>query len=372
MNKVIHLSIFFFALNLACYAQTPPNGEAEKVTTEEIKVNVSVTDRAGNFVADVRAEDLVIDEDGRLHQASSVRLIAPSVLIALDTGGANRLAKNIQTTRKIAGNLIGTFAPNAHIAVMQFHDKIEFLSDWQTDRTELLRIVENRTNFGRRSSFVGAIAAANDFLAAAPTENRHLILITDATDSRNDEAARAAAIKKLLTGGAIVHVVSYAPLELAALAPQTKIIRKGEPNPRRLPPEIELAILGAGSNSSLELARLRRFPPRLLSVLTDYPFWKEKNSQTKALIAAQIQLVLLAETTGGEIVMPESIEEVLENSTTIARSINSQYVVTYAPKRPLKDAPTGEIRQIEASSRRIGLEAHGARRLTVFGTENGK
>lgn len=372
MNKFIHFLTLFFAFSLVCYAQTPPSDEAEKITTEEIKINVSATDRAGKFVADVKKEDLVINEDGRLHQANSVRLIPPSVLIAMDTGGVNRLAKNIQTTRKIAGNLIGALAPNASVAVMQFHDKVEFLSDWKTDRAELLKIVENRTNFGRRSSFVGAIAAANDFLAAAPTENRHLILITDAADSRDDKQARAAAIRKLLIGGAVVHVVGYAQLEFAALAPQTKILREGDPNPRRLPPEIELAILGAGSNSSLEIARLRRFPPRLLSVLTDYPFWKEKKSQTKLLIAAQIQLALLAELTGGELIMPESIEEIIANSAAIDRAVNSQYIVTYTPKRPLKDAAAGETRDIQVSSRRADLEARGARKLIVFGKENGK
>lgn len=368
MNKIICFFTLFFAISLACYAQTPPDGEAEKITTEEIKINVSATDRAGKFVADVRKEDLVISEDGRLHQTSSIRLIAPSVLIALDTGGANRLAKNIVATRKIAGNLIAALAPSANIVVMQFHDNVEFLSDWKTDRNSLTRIIESRTNFGRRSSFIRAIAAANDFLATAPTENRHLILITDATDSRDDKEARAAAIKKLLTGGTVVHVVGYAQLELAALAPQAKILREGEPNPRRLPPEVERAILES-SNVPIEEARLRLFPPRLLSVLTDYPFWKEKKSQVKALIVAQVQLALLAESTGGELVMPESIEEVIENSAVIARSINSQYVVTYAPKRPLKDAPAGEMRRIEVSSRRAGLEARGARRLIIPGDE---
>ena len=374
-HKIIYFLTLVFTFNTAfCLAQTPPKiDEPEKILTEEIKLNVSAFDSSGKFVDDLNKEDLVILEDGRLHQASSARLIAPSVLIAMDTGGETRQVKNINTTRQIAANLVNSLAPNTNAALMQFHDKVEIIADWKTDKTELLKTLESRTSFGRRASFVEAIDSAADYLEKSPTENRHLILITDGLDSVDDQEMRGAAIKKLLTSGIIVHVVSYSQIEFAAVKPQARIWRKGEYHPRRLPEDVELLISGAMfPGLPPELARQTAFPPRLISVMIDYPFLKEKNAHLKSLVAAQIQLSLLSEFTGGEFVLPDSLKEILEKSTLISQSINSQYVVTYSPKRSLKNLPHGEIRQIEVSSKRAGVEAQASRRLIVFGTETDK
>src|SRR5262245_14552441 len=98
MRDVI-LRYAFIAVGVVClfsgvYAQsgvrpaptpTPPEDQPEKVFTEEIRLNISVLDNSGNFVPDVKKEDLVITEDGRLHQADSLRHVPANVLIMLDT-----------------------------------------------------------------------------------------------------------------------------------------------------------------------------------------------------------------------------------------------------------------------------------------------
>jgi hypothetical protein len=45
----------------------------------------------------------------------------------------------------------------------------------------------------------------------------------------------------------------------------------------------------------------------------------------------------------------------IDNAREAARLIDSAYVITYRPKRPLADAPAGEARRIEIASRRVGL-----------------
>ncbi len=373
MTKIFLSLIFVFSLNLiVCFAQTPLKTEdAEKVLTEEIQLNVAAFDRDGNFATDLQKEDLVIVEDGRLHQANSVRLIAPSVLIAMDTGGATRQVKNITTTRRVAENLVNSLQTGSNIALMQFHDQVEIISDWQTDKTELLKTLENKTNFGRRNSFTAALEAADGFLQKSPTRNRHLILITDGLDGVDGKEARSAAVKKLLTSGIVVHVVSYSQIEFAAVKPQARIWRKGEYHPKRLPEDVELLISGAMfPGLPPEAARLKAFSPRLISVMVDYPYLKEKNAHLKSLAAAQNQLSLLSDLTGGEFVLPDSIKEIIEKSTLIAHGINSQYVVTYSPKRPLKDILHSEIRQIEVSSKRPDIDVQASRQLIVFGSDN--
>ena len=373
MRQLIYVFTVLVIFNLTCFSQTP-TVETEKVFTEEIKVNVSAFDRDGKFVSDVKNDDLVIMEDGRLHQANSVRLIAPSVLIALDTGGENRQTKNINTTREIAENLVNSLQAESNIALVQFHEKTEFLADWTTDKNQLLKIIESRTNFGRRSTFNTAIGAATDFFQKSPTENRHLILITDGLDSFNDTEAKSAAIKKLLASGIIVHVISYTQTEINALQTQAKIWRKGEGKSKRLPEEVKEALI-AGFPANRVVARAiieNIYAPRLFSILIDFPFIKDKREKLNALAVSQLQLSILSEYTGGELLVPETIKEMIEKSTLIAQSINSQYVVTYTPKRPLKDSTTDETRQIEVSSRRADLQVKATRKLLVFANQSAK
>ncbi len=85
-----------FSFGFAAQAQTPtptPAEQTEKIFTEEIKLNVFASDSSGKFVSDVKKDDLVITEDGRLHQASSIKRIPANVLIVLDTGVEMRQIK---------------------------------------------------------------------------------------------------------------------------------------------------------------------------------------------------------------------------------------------------------------------------------------
>ena len=80
---------FLLLTSLPAAAQPPPgidNDAPETVFTEEIKLNVSAFDLAGEFVSKVAKDDIVIVEDGRLHQPISIRRIPANVLIVLDTG----------------------------------------------------------------------------------------------------------------------------------------------------------------------------------------------------------------------------------------------------------------------------------------------
>ena len=360
-----------------CAAQesTPtPFDKPERIVTEEIKLNVVALDRSGKFVADVKKEDLVITEDGRLHQADSVRFVPASVLIAMDTGGEIRQKKNLATTRSVAESLVGGLRDGTKIGLMQFHEKVEFLSGLSTDKSELLKIIGSRTNFGRRSSFSAAAVSASNFFEKTPSENRHLILITDGLDTAEDKPARAAAIRKLWKSGIVVHVISYTQIEYQAFKPQARIWREGEQNPRRMPDEVMESLAHSLPVKQIEAKEILKtiYQPRLFSILIDRPFIKYRREHLKLLGVSQFQLAALAAYTGGEFFLPESLTEIVDQAAGISRVINSQYVVTYSPKRSLKDAATDEIRQIDISSKRPDLDVRASRRLVVFAAEQPK
>ncbi len=353
---------------------TPPGERPERVITEEIILNIAAFDRAGNVAKGLQKEDLVIIEDERLHQANSVRRIPASVMIALDTGGEVRQKKNITTTRQVASRLVDTLSDESYISLVQFHDRVEFLAEWSQDRHVLSETVRNRTNFGRRASFISAIDFAIRAFDDSPTQNRHLILITDGLDSVEDMQKRSEALKQAWMSGVVIHVISYTQIEFDALKPQAKIWRKGEPKPRRMPDEVMEAII-----SSLPMPRAeaiafvnRVYPPRLLSLITDVPMIGSRRSQLRRLTSSHTQLSALAEYTGGMILLPESSDEMIDKAASITNFINSQFLVTYEPRRMLKDVREDEIRDIRVSSRNPEISIEGARRLVIFAEKEEK
>ena len=355
----------FFSLAISSYAQsarpTPPNTDetekTEKVFTEEIKLNVLAFDEDGKFVSGVRKEDLVITENNILHQASSIRRIPANVLIVMDTGGEMRQVKSINQTRTTAKNIVKALKEGDSVAVLQYHDKAEIIVEWTNNKAAVLNILDKRTNFGKRSVFVNALNLATDFLQKNPLDNRHLVLITDGTDSLATQAEKAAAMQKLLSTDINVHVISYTKMETTDIEPRTKGVSKTPP-PKAMPPEIAATL----PNGVRDLATAPKIGP---TINLDRAMLKKLRERKQDLISSEKALSTLAENTNGEFILPETKEEMLEKSVSVARVIDSSYVVTYVPKRPLSEVETAEERNIEVSSKRAGLQVQARRKLIV-------
>ncbi len=358
---------FFLCIYLICLTfsgitkaqtptSTPSNEDTEKIFTEEIKLNVTAFNTEGKFVPDVKKEDLVITEDGRLNQANSIRRIPANVLIVMDTGGEFRVAKSFVQTVNTAKSLINALAAEDSVAIMQYNDKVEIIAEWM-NKNEALKILDTKANFGRRSVFINALATATKFLQKTPFENRHLILITDGTDSFNNLTERDAAMKNLLATNINVHVISYTSLELTDIAPRAKRV-SNTPPPKAVPDEVTATLPQA--------IRDMNNLPRLKTINTDAAFLRTIRERKKSLIDSEKYLATLANDTNGEFILPETKEEMLEKTALVARFVDSNYVITYTPKRALKDSPTGEVRNIEVTSRRPDLQVVARRKLLVI------
>jgi len=334
-------------------APTPTPDEV-KIGTEEVKLNVLAFDEDGAFFKDVTASDLVITEDNIIHQPSSVRRIPANVLIVLDTGGEMRAVKSLDQTRKTARGIVESLRDGDSFAILQYSDKVEFLSEWTDDKAQALAAI-NRAKFGRRSAFVDAITVATDFMQKSGVDNKHLVLITDGTDSWGRTSARFDAFQRLLGTDISVHVISYTKLEAVDIEPRTKAISNTPPRPA-MPPEIAATL----PNGARDTAQMPKVGP---TIITDRKHLKNMRNRKADLENAEEQLGKLAENTNGEIMLPTSLEEMVERTAVVARLIDSAYVVTYIPKVPFDESP--KDRSIDVTSKRPGLVVQARRRLIV-------
>lgn len=331
---------------------TPPE-QIERVDTEEIKLNVSAYDANGRFVSDLRIDDLVINEDGRLHQATSVRRTAANVLLLLDVGNEIAYAKRRAATSAAARGLVNALQETDAVAVMQYGDKVETLSEWTKDKSSVLQALDDKKlGYGKRSVFNQALRAAVDFFRQTPLENRHLVLITDGVDTFNDLAAKNLAIRNLLSSDINVHVISYTVLQQKAIT-MPKTFGSSGNRPQPLPPGAEPPVHGTTPT----------FPVATIGL--DREMIRKRREQAAQLKTSERLLTTIAEDTNGEIFLPETVDEMIDRTAQLAKNIDSQYVVTYTPRRALNEASDGEIRLIQVSSKRAGLDVQGRRKLVV-------
>ena len=354
--------VILMGLSVCVTAQTPTPTPFEdsgtvKVDTEEIKLNVSAFDRFGEFAPEVKRDDIVIIEDGRLHQPNSVRRIPANVLIVLDMGGEMRHAKSLKQTRKTAIELVRTLDSKDSVAILEYHDQAKILTEWTTNKQKLIGDLSKKLNFGKRAVFVDAIKLATEFLSKSENENRHLVLITDGTDSFDRNEKRELEMKKLMTTNINVHVISYTHLERARVEPKTK---RGNAKPHKnvLPDEVIAGLPEA-------LRRVNK-APKFRAVNLDKKFLRVMRKRNQDLIDGEKFLLNLTENTSGMFLLPDTKEEMLEKTSLIARIIDSNYVVNYTPKRPLSESKNGEIRTIEVTSRKTGLQVLAKRKLLVI------
>jgi VWFA-related protein len=352
-------------LSFAAYAQsgrvaptvTPtPVDDTERVLTEEIKLNVLAFDDSGQFFKDVSANDLVITENDILHQPESVRRLPANVLIVMDTGGEMRSVKSLDQTRKVASGVVDGLRAGDSVALLQYSDKAEIVAEWTTDKGAIQGAIK-RTKFGRKSLFVDALNLATNFLQKSGVENKHLVLITDGTDSLGRSSAKFDAIQHLLATDISVHVLSYTALESADLEPRTKRITNTPP-PKVMPDEIA-ATLPNGVKP--DPGRVKIGP----TINMDRTLIKKIRARQADLELSEKQLEKLAENTNGEYILPASIDEMTEKAALVARMIDSSYVVTYTPKVPVVGTRGIAERTIDVTSKRPGLVVQARRKLLV-------
>jgi len=331
-----------------------PDDETVKVETEEVKVNLIAFDQTGNFFPGVTEKDVVISENNFLHTPTSLRRMPQNVLIGMDTGGEMRSVKTLDNVRRAARVVLAALRPEDNVAILQYADKAVITSEWSTDRAQTNAAI-GRTKFGLRSAFVDALNLARDFLKAEDLENKHIVLITDGTDSTADLSKKNAAMKKLLSTDITVHVISYTRMEAVDIEPRTKTLSKTPP-PKAMPDEIAAGL----PNGARDIATAPKIGP---TINMDRTLLKKMRSRKDDLELSEEMLGDLVVYTNGTLIVLEMIDDIETKAATIAKMIDASYVLTYSPKVSFSER--GGERKITVSSKRAGLIVQADRKFIV-------
>jgi VWFA-related protein len=325
-------------LSTALLAQSgrrvPPQNQGDKplvkVETREVLLPLRAYDAEGKDISDLRPQDLIVTEEGIPRTITQLKHEPANIVLVLDLNTEIGTFKNGASTwnsgpkkdkpessdpfkktspilarpatRELADNFAALLAPGDHLAIIQYADKAQLVQDWTLDRNTALAALQSKYRGGIKSSLYDALMLAAEKLRERDIGRRVMVLVSDGMDSAS-RARRQQALTALAQAQATVFVIGWAEvlrheIENAIVWNETHR-RDG------------VEILGSGPQKRAQ--ELRRFLPQLEG--------------------AAVQLTELAEASGGEILLPQSFEEMVASPQRVIKEIGAQYTLAYITER---------------------------------------
>jgi VWFA-related protein len=175
------------------------DGDVLRVDTQLVSVPAVVTDKTGRPLANLRAADFVLYEDGRPQQISNFATTeAPfEVALLLDTSGSTRA--DIALIRRAARAFIEALRPGDRVAIIAFNNSedstqtlatVDLLSRLTDDREALQKALENIGASNGTPYYDALVRISQDIFRDPPSKEmrgrRAVVALTDGVDSASD------------------------------------------------------------------------------------------------------------------------------------------------------------------------------------------
>jgi Ca-activated chloride channel family protein len=178
MSRVVfskRLSASLLAAMLMLAPALAQKGEqAIKLRADLIALDVTVTDKDGNFIRSLKQEDFVIYEDDEpqniefFEASEEAALSRPlAVVFAFDHSGSIR-PEEIVKQRDAAEHFMKLVRPESVYAVLSFNNEIRVLQDFTSDSNKIASAFKKIGDVGGSSRIFGSIDRAVSMLKRAP------------------------------------------------------------------------------------------------------------------------------------------------------------------------------------------------------------
>ncbi|HMV51816.1 MAG TPA: VWA domain-containing protein, partial [Blastocatellia bacterium] len=324
---VAGLLLLLFSSAATVWAQTPkqkpvPDESTITVDTTEVLLPVTVRDSAGQFAANLKAEDFSIYEDGVPQPISSFTLKRMPVHVVLLIDTSSSTAHELDDFKAAAQRFINQLDPEDKICLIRFDDVVELVQDWTSNRATLKRAL-NRLQTGMFTKFNDALYLAAREQLGKVKGRKAVIVLTDGIDSGRGSITPERAYRTLVEEEVPVYAVS-----------KTRIQGRADRD--------KLEFYQNASSSSVNQLKIDGLKMSL-----------------QQLEESEKYLARLAEETGGKIFLPESFDDLGDAYQQVADELRSQYIIFYTPTNPARD---GGYRAI-----RVKVKQPGYRATTRFG-----
>lgn len=193
-------------------SQTGPeevdSNDVIRVNTTLVTIPVSVMERDGRYVPNLRKEDFRLWEDGVEQQIAFFATVDKpfSVVLMLDTSSSTRFKLN--EIQDAAITFVNQLQPDDRVMVVTFDDKVRVLADFTTDRRRLRdAILETRTGDGTK--LYDAVDVVINQKLGSTQGKKAIVLFTDGVDTTSKHASYESTIRDAEELDALIYPVQY-------------------------------------------------------------------------------------------------------------------------------------------------------------------
>lgn len=212
-----HYLVIVFALVLfPAFAQAQEGDDVVRVDTELVVLNITVTDKAGQYVPGLRQSDFKIFEDGQevpvqLVSSFSVQESPFASVVLLDTSGS--METRMSLARSAAIRFLDRLRDEDVAAVYRFDSKVEMLQEFSGGR-DLAPMA-----FGIRAKGMttlnDAIVQAAKVLNERPEKRKAIVVLSDGMDT-SSKASGDKALENAMAIGASIYAVDMSAIQTGA------------------------------------------------------------------------------------------------------------------------------------------------------------
>ena len=186
-----------------------------RVNTELVVLNLTVTDRAGNYVKALKKSDFKIYEDGvevqpEMIASFSLHESPYAAVVLLDSSGS--MEARFSLARSAAIRFLDGLRPEDVAAVYRFDSKVERVQEFSGGRD--LAPMAYAIRAKGMTTLNDAIVEASKTLADRPEQRKAIVVLSDGMDT-SSSASSAKALESALAVGASIYAVDMASMEVA-------------------------------------------------------------------------------------------------------------------------------------------------------------
>jgi Ca-activated chloride channel homolog len=183
-------------------------GDVVRIDTSLVTVPVTVADRYGKYVPNLRREEFHVFEEGVEQKIAYFAAVNQpfTVILLIDTSGSTRF--RLEDIQDAAIDFVRQLKPEDSVMVMSFDDRIDVLSKPTTDR-EVVNRALRRTRTGGGTRLYDAVDAILTKHLQTITGRKAVVLFTDGVDTTSRHASYNSTLRAAEESDAPIYSVDY-------------------------------------------------------------------------------------------------------------------------------------------------------------------
>jgi VWFA-related protein len=192
IRRVVPRFVGDYAATLPLPARAPTitkEAKAKDVATvvapQVMRLNASVTDRAGRAISGLKPSDFLITENGQPREVTEVTTTrAPfNLVLLLDVSGS--VEERLDFIRKAATSFVNTVGSEDRVAIISFRDDVQVISDFTTDKHLLAERLKEIEAGGATAVYDSLAYTLVNTLRPLRGQRTAIVILSDGDDNRS-------------------------------------------------------------------------------------------------------------------------------------------------------------------------------------------